>query len=126
MGGQISPHDPLSSITINLKGVMGEICSPNQNIYATDQFPNSVFIWKNGLFVKINKNKAIDLIIKNKLDTLSEYIDTKENIDDEILDKYLDYREQMEENVIFHKQSVEKISDTLINIGNQISTTEIH
>ena len=105
---------------------MGEICSPNQNIYATDQFPNSVFIWKNGLFVKINKNKAIDLIIKNKLDTLSEYIDTKENIDDEILDKYLDYREQMEENVIFHKQSVEKISDTLINIGNQISTTEIH
>lgn len=89
-----------------------------RNIYATDQFPNSVFVWKNGGFVKVNKKKAIDLMIKNKLDTLSEYVDTKENIDDKILDKYLDYREQIEENVIFHKQSVSDINDTLIDIGN--------
>ncbi len=30
----------------------GEKYPEYQNIYATDQFPNSVFIWKNGQFIK--------------------------------------------------------------------------
>ncbi len=50
-----------------------------------------------------------------------EYVDTKETINESILDKYIDYRGQMEEEPDFHKQSAEKICDTLINIGHSIN-----
>ncbi len=90
-----------------------------QNVYVSHEYPNSAFIWKNGQYIKANKKKAIDQIIQDKLDILSEYVDTKENINDEIIDKYLSYREKMEDDVNFHKHSLSDIDQTLINIGNQ-------
>lgn len=94
------------------------------NIYVSHEYPNSAFIWKDGQYIKINKKKAIDQMIQDKLNIFSEYIDTKENINEEIMDKYLDYREKMEDDVNFHKHSAADIDSTLIIIGNQKKSLE--
>jgi hypothetical protein len=46
--------------------------------------------------------------------SLSEYINIKESINDEIIDKYLDYCDKIEDNVNFHKQSVLDLNNALV------------
>ncbi len=98
----------------------GEKYPEYQNIYIDNEFPDFAFIWKNGNYVKVDKNKIINKLIAKKLDIFSEYTDTGENISDDLSDQYLDYREQIEDDSFLRDNLFLKINDILTNIGNFI------